>query len=114
MARCCLVWTGEHRYGEAYLKSFRWRSTGFIIFVTQKDRRKMIQPQELRIGNYVWCLASVRGLWMPFAEVKVLTLGFDSVETCLIDKIPTQVEEWPKYEYRNIDPISLTEEWLLK
>lgn len=73
----------------------------------------MINPQELRIGNYFNPTVYVKGLRVLSGAIgKVQTLRFDSAEWVLYDKIPAQVETWTDTLYSEMEPIPLTYEWL--
>ncbi len=74
----------------------------------------MINIKELRLGNLVYIINRNSEVHLPNEiPFKVLTIGLD-VE-CLMYKInPVTVEKWNKYYYKDLSPIPLTEEWLLK
>lgn len=72
-----------------------------------------MSPSELRIGNLFF--HTTGGISVPRGPaIEILTIGFDTVEHCLIDEIPAQIETWDKTEIRHLSPIPLTEEWLFK
>ena len=73
----------------------------------------MINPQELRIGNYFSQTIYAKGIRMPSGAVgKIQTLRFESVEWVHYNQIPAQVETWPITLYSEMEPIPLTPEWL--
>jgi hypothetical protein len=74
-----------------------------------------MNPAELRIGNYFQPTKKVKGLDVPFGVVGVIqTLLFECAEWVTIDQVPAQVETWSRSIYTEMQPIPLTEEWLLK
>src|SRR5688572_23000401 len=73
----------------------------------------MIDPKELRFGNYIHGTCNVRGLRIPQdPALKIVTLKFNGTECVVHNQIPACVEEWLWFQYNEIEPIPLTEEWL--
>ena len=69
---------------------------------------------ELRIGNLVNVIERNAEVHLPGSTVyKVQEIGFDCL-LCEIDKNPLTQTTLPVFAARNLSPISLTEDWLLK
>lgn len=75
----------------------------------------MIDPRELRIGNYFHPTVFCKGIRMPMGTVaKVLTLNTFQVLWLRYDQIEACEPECNLAPYSEIEPIPLTEEWLIK
>lgn len=74
-----------------------------------------MKPSELRIGNYFSPTRYANGLRIPTDKAgQVITLEFDNVQWVFADQIPAQIEKWNISKYYEIEPITITEEWLQK
>ena len=79
-----------------------------------KHNRGMIQPTELRIGNYIQLLTMRDGVHIPMGvNFKLVELHAFSFSCVRANNNPAQIEEWLTFSYDFIHPISITEEWLL-
>lgn len=73
-----------------------------------------MEPKDLRIGNLIHLSKYIRGMKTPYGEFRVLTLSLFDFECLPVHVIPAQAESFIKEEYSQIEPIPLTEDWLLK
>lgn len=74
----------------------------------------MINPQELRIGNYFYRINRSRQVHLPDGEVlKVLRISLFGAEYCNADENPMTINhDFYKVDLRDISPIRLTPQWL--
>lgn len=73
-----------------------------------------MEAKELRIDNLISLSKYTRGIRMPYGAFRVLTLSFFDLECLPIHINPVQSESFIKEEYSQIEPIVLTEDWLIK
>lgn len=75
----------------------------------------MIKPHELRIGNYFNPCRYGKGILLPTSTIAVVqTIDIFQVRWVKLGDIPAQVEVWPDSLFNEMNPMPLTEEWLLK
>ena len=76
----------------------------------------MIQPQELRIGNYVHVCNESNGVILPLTNIysRIFTIEFNGARVANDNTKKFSEQKCFKYPYEYIEPIPLTEEILLK
>lgn len=75
----------------------------------------MIKPTELRRYNFISPTTLRKGRKIPSDIIgKIVSLEHFCLEWIRVEEIPACVVRWNRCEYHEIEPISLTEEWLLK
>lgn len=74
-----------------------------------------MKPSELRIGNFFHRIDRTKEVHIPISiPLKVITIGFDGCDCLHYEQNPALVTVWDNVNYRDMSPIPLTEEWLLK
>lgn len=72
----------------------------------------MINPQELRLGNWVYTIPE-REIKIPSPiPFKILEIGTFEAKAIMATDNPAQKEVWPSFKYENLSPIPLTPELL--
>lgn len=75
----------------------------------------MIKPTELRRYNFISPTTLRKGIKIPSDIIgKIVSLEHFYLEWIRVEEIPACVVRWNRCEYHEIEPISLTKEWLLR